>query len=119
MTLLEYMDYLLNEKQEGDKLDEKAAYKAAALVTGSFVYKLYRTLWLNDLDAPAVTAHLETMYDHKEYRGFLYFIILLAKATELDLPAEFYKMSVRQSIIPILSAAVIDDWLDAASNDES
>ena len=112
MTTSEFIEYLLTEEQSERTIDEKAAYEAASLVTGSFVYNLYELLWLNDLSVPAITAHLQKMYDGNENRALLYFVVLLANAIEFALPSEFFKMSVKEQIVPILSAAFIDDWLE-------
>jgi len=112
MTTREFIEYLLTEEQSEGAIDEKVAYEAASLVTGSFVYNLYELLWLNDLSVPAITAHLQKLYDSKENSALLYFVVLLADAIEFALPSEFFKMSVKEQIVPILSAAFIDDWLD-------
>lgn len=81
-------------------------------MTGSFVYNIYELLWLNDLSVPTITAHLQKLYDSKENSALLYFVVLLSNAIEFVLPSEFFKMSVKEQIVPILSTAFIDDWLD-------
>jgi hypothetical protein len=113
MTTSEYVRYLFQKQATTEKIiDEAAVYEAASLASGSFLYKLYEMLWLNDLDMESLTDHLESLYDRKEYHGFLYLLVILAESVSVTLPAQFYEFSSRELAIPILSAAIIEDWLD-------
>jgi len=44
--------------------------------------------------------------------GVVYFIFILANAVEFSMPIQFTEMSANDSLVPILSAAIIDDWLE-------
>jgi hypothetical protein len=37
---------------------------------------------------------------------------MLAESVEVTLPSQFYEYSKRELAIPILSGAIIEDWLD-------
>jgi hypothetical protein len=121
MTTYEYIEYLLQVKNSEKSADgiapsgvawENTAFEAAQLVSGSFTYRLYETLWLRDLPIEAITSHLEAMYDKSDFHGFLYFLILLADSIDFKFPAQFYEMSMQDKTVPLLSAAVIEDWLE-------
>ena len=60
----------------------------------------------------AVTEHLENLYDSSNHLGLVYFIVMLADAVEFILPLEFTEMSAKDIFAPILSAAIIEDWLE-------
>lgn len=120
MTIYEYVEALLRVKNSGmldgdntstDSAWESMAFEAAGLVSGSFTYQFYEILWLRDFPMEAVTSHLEAMYDKSDYYGFLYFLILLADSIDFTFPVKFYEMSMQDKMLPLLSAAVIDDWL--------
>jgi len=113
MTASEYIRYLFQEPiGSEDSIDEEAVYEAASLVSGNFLYRLYELLWLNDYPMENLTEHLESLYDRKEYHGFLYLFVMLAESVEVTLPPQFYEYSKRELVIPILSGAIIEDWLD-------
>jgi hypothetical protein len=40
--------------------------------------------------------------------------MFLADATGFVLPKEFYVLSLKNELAPILSATIIEDWLEAA-----
>jgi hypothetical protein len=72
MTTSEYARYLFGDPTiTEESIDEEAVYEAASLVSGSFLYKLYELLWLNDYPMESLTEHLESLYDNKEYHGVL------------------------------------------------
>ena len=113
MTASEYSRYLFQEPIGSEEsIDEQAVYEASSLVSGSFLYRLYELLWLNDYPMESLTEHLESLYDQKEYHGFLYLLVMLAESVEVTLPPQFYEYSKRELAIPILSGAIIEDWLD-------
>ena len=115
MTTNEYLDCLLEvkrETQEPKAIDEAAAYEAAQLVSGSFVYPLYGMLWQYDLDMEVITEHLEALYDSGNHFGLVYFIFILSDAVNYVLLRTFSEMSATDVIVPILSAAIIEDWLE-------
>jgi len=121
MTTYEYIEYLLQvknlEKSENGIAPsavtwEKSALEAAQLVSGSFTYRFYETLWLGGFPMEAITSHLEAMYDKSDFHGFLYFLILLADSIDFTFPPRFYEISMQDKMIPLLSAAVIEDWLE-------
>ena len=99
--------------------DEAAAYEAAQLVSGSFTYLLYEALWLNDFDLESITEHLESLYDIENHLGLIYFVFILANAAAFPVPAKFTEMSASNALAPILSAAIIEDWLDYAAASEA
>ena len=121
MTNYEYIEYLLHvkglEKSEenistADDVFKEAAFEAAQLISGSFTYQFYESLWLNEYPMDTITSHLEILYDKSDFHGFIYFMILLADSADFTLPIKFYEMSVQDRAIPKLSAAVIEDWLE-------
>ena len=122
MTTNEFAECILQvrKSQPPETKDEAAAYDAAQIVSGSFVYPLYGALWQNGYEMDAVTEHLETMYDSGNHLGFLYFIFILSDAVDFVLPLPFSEMSAIDAHVPILAAAIIDDWLeyDATSSVE-
>ena len=115
MTTYEYAIFVSEARKEilhPTGIDEVAAYEVSHLVSGSFSMLLYDTLWVNYFDMESITDHLESLYESGNHYGLLYFIFILADAADLTLPLQFYDMSVRDSLVPVLSAAIIDDWLD-------
>ena len=120
MTPHEYIQFVLEVKKETSvprAVDEAAAYDAAQLISGSFTYPLYEALWRNDFDMESITQHLESLYDNNNHFGFVYFIFMLANAAAFIIPAKFTEISATDALVPFLSAAIIEDWLeyDAAS----
>lgn len=120
MTIYEYAEALLRVEDskiiEDDVTPlgndwESAAFEAAQLVSGSFTYRFYETLWLSDFPMEAITSHLEALYDKSDFHGFIYFFILLADSIDFTFPPQFYEMSMQDKMVPLLSAAVIEDWL--------
>jgi len=122
MTASEYIDLILqikSESQYSKAVDDKSAFEAARLVSGSVVYPLYATLWQFFYDMKTITEHLERMYDSEDHFGFIYFIFMLADTVELVLPYPFHEMSANEKLVPVLSAAIIEDWLDYDASSEA
>jgi hypothetical protein len=111
MTALEFTK-LVAQKNRTELPDEAAAKEVAALVSGSTVYPLYELLDNMDFDMQAVTEQLEMLFDSENYFGLVYLIFILSEAANLDLAEQFYRMAADNGLIPILSAAFIEDWLD-------
>ena len=99
-------------------MDEAAAFERAQLVSGSFVFPLYRALWQLDFDMDAITEHLEYLCDSGNHFGLIYFIFILADAADYSLPLLFSETSTINELVPILSAAIIEDWLDYDATSE-
>jgi hypothetical protein len=115
MTTTEYIQSVLQIKKDTPSLqsiDEAPAYEAAQLISGSFTYPLYEELWANFFDMDAVTEHLENLYDSGNYFGMIYFTFMLANAVEFIIPIEFTEMSAKDAFVPVLAAAIIEDWLE-------
>lgn len=121
MTIYEYVEILLRVKNSKilenditppDNDWESAAFEAAQLVSGSFTYRFYETLWLSGHPMEAVMSHLEVMHDKSDFHGFIYFLVLLADSIDFKFPIQFYEMSMQDRMMPLLSAAVIEDWLE-------
>ena len=112
MNAIELLEYLLETKNPPEPLDEAAAYEASSLVSGSFVLELHRALWLEGLTMQAVTDRLESLYDNGEHNAFLYLIILLASITEVNLPVPLGEIAANEAAVPVLCAAIIEDWLE-------
>jgi len=114
MTTSEYLElFMMSRKEQALKLnDEESAYEIAQLTSGSFVYALYDNLLQFDIEEDAVAEHLEHLYDTGNHFGLIYFIVMLADATGFALPKTFIEMSLNDDLVPILSAAIIEDWLD-------
>jgi len=60
----------------------------------------------------SISQHLESMCDNENHFGLVYFIVILAEAVDFLLPIQFAEVSANDTFIPILSAAIIDDWLE-------
>ncbi|MDR2712848.1 MAG: hypothetical protein LBB91_07025 [Clostridiales bacterium] len=121
MNTYEFIENILQAKKEKlgtIAVDETSAYETAQLVSGSFIYPLYGTLWQFDFDMTAITEHLEYLYDSGNHFGLIYFIFILADAAEFTLPLIFSETSAVDELVPILSAAIIEDWLDYDATSE-
>jgi len=115
MTTMDYIQTILETKKEFPSpisIDEAAAYSAAQLIGGSFTLSLYGELWKNFFDMDGITEHLETLYDSANHHGLVYFIFMLANSVGFIVPIEFTEMSAKDSLVPILSAAIIEDWME-------
>lgn len=122
MTTNEYAEFLLQAKKEAALLpavDESAACEAAQLLSGSFTYLLYEALWMNNFDMDTITHHLNNLHDSENHFGLVYFIFILTNAVELDVPVYFTEMCANDALVPFLSAAIIEDWLDYDTNSEA
>lgn len=122
MTTTEYAQTVLQEKKDTQSIqtkDESFAYEAAQLISGSFTGPLYEALWVNFYDMDAVTQHLENLFDSGNHFGLVYFTFILANAVNLIIPIQFTEMSANDSLVPVLSAAIIEDWLEYDVNFEA
>jgi len=103
MTIYEYVEYHLRGKKELEEqplvVSENEAVEAAQLVSGSFTYPFYETMWLNDYPMGTLTVHLEALYDRGDRHGFIYFIILLADSVDFKLPINFCAIRFNQNMI--------------------
>ncbi|MDD4700289.1 MAG: hypothetical protein PHV07_08580 [Oscillospiraceae bacterium] len=121
MTPNEYVQFILQVKKEESSrkaVDEAAAYEVAQLISGNFTYLLYEALWMNHFEMDSITQHLESLHDSKNHFGLVYFIFILANAVDFETPAQFVEMSGQDDLIPFLSSAIIEDWLDYDTNHE-
>ena len=115
MTTAEYAEFILQVKKESSltqEVDEAAAYEVGQLLSGVFVYPLYAALWVRNFDMETTTQHLESLYDSENYFGLIYFVFILANAADVIVPAPFSEMSARDTLLPFLAAAIIEDWLE-------
>ena len=115
MTTYEYAQFILQIKKEAyppKLIDESAAYETAQLFSGSFTCLLYEALWINDFDMDTITQHLESLYDGNNHFGLIYFIFILANAVEFIIPVQFSEISANEALVPVLSAVIIEDWLE-------
>ena len=115
MTTNEYAQIILEVQKvppSTEKIDESAAYEAAQLFSGSFTYTLYEALWENHYDMEAVTMRLESLHDSGNHFGLIYFVFILANAVDFIVPVQFSEMSANDRLVPFLSAAIIEDWLE-------
>ena len=122
MTTNEYAMSILQIKKEvlpPQTVDKTAAYEAAQLFSGSFTYLLYEALWVNFFDMETITQHIESLYDSENHFGLVYFIFILANAAEFNVPVLFTEMSANEALVPFLSAAIIEDWLEYNSTCEA
>ena len=122
MTTNEYAGFVLQMKKEASPpqaIDETAAYEAAQLFSGSFTYLLYEALWMNFFDMETITRHLDSLYESENHFGLIYFIFILANAVEFIVPVLFTEMSANDVLVPFLSAAIIEDWVEYADANEA
>ena len=120
MTTYEYVESFLlinqiNGKDTNHPFDasrDNAINEAAQLISGSFTYQLYELAWLSGHPMDAITSHLENLYEKSDFHGFIYFLILFADSIGYTFPMQFYEMSMQNSLISVLAAAIIEDWLE-------
>jgi len=115
MTTGEYVQFVSEVKGEAhlpQAIDKIAANEAAQLISGSFTYLLLESLWMNDFDVEVITQHLEALYDSENHYALIYFVFILANAVAFTVPAKFTEMSATDTLVPYLSAAIIEDWLE-------
>ena len=121
MTTNEYAQTILEMQKEmptTETVDEPAAYEVAQPFSGSFIYTLYEALWENHYDMESVTKRLESLHDSGNHFGLVYFIFILANAIDFTVPVQFSEMSANDRLVPFLSAAIIEDWLEYDANCE-
>jgi len=123
MTTYEFIDCILNIKKEKNKTkieNETQANEVATLISGQFIIPLFFKLQENDYDMITIKQHLESLYDNENHFGLVYFIFILANAADVIVPHIFNEMCANDVFVPILSGAIIDDWLDLDfTNDNS
>jgi hypothetical protein len=122
MTTTEYVQSVLQIKKDAPspkEIDEASAYSAAQLISGSFTYPLFEELWANFFDMESITDHLESLYDNGDHFGLVYFIFIMAHAVDFIIPIEFTEMGAKDAYVPVLAAAIIDDWLEYADSFEA
>jgi len=114
MTTHGFSQFVLNNRVQAsaDVVDVVAAKDVAQLISGSLIYRLYESLVEHDYDMDVVTEHLEMLFDTENHYGLLYFIFILSDATDEALPDRFEGMLINPSLVPYLSGAIIEDWLD-------
>jgi len=115
MTTTEYVQFILEVRKEtplSPPIGETAAYEAGQLISGSFMPLLYEALWVRAFDMETVTQHLEDLYDREDHFGLIYFVFILANAADVIFPALFSAMSATNTLASMLSAAIIEDWLE-------
>ena len=116
MTTNEYIQFIMQVKKETplppQKINEAAANEVAQLISGSFTHTLYEALWTNFFDIDTITQHLENLYDSNNHFGLVYIIFILANAVECSIPAQYTEISANDELVPTLSAAIIEDWLE-------
>jgi hypothetical protein len=105
-------------KEDNKTCNQEATYEVAQLLSGSFVFPLYGLLWQEFYDMEAISEHLEDLFDRENHTAFIYFIFMLADAVDYVLPELYIEMSASEKYIPIISSAIISDWLDYHTNSE-
>ena len=118
MTTNEYMQILFDAQGQQDEIaeiDEVAACEVAQLVSGSFTYLLYEAVWINHIDIESVSRHIERLYESENHFGLVYFIFLLSNSVELIIPLQYSEMTANYNLVPILSAAVYEDWMECVT----
>jgi hypothetical protein len=114
MTTHIFSQYILNQRRissEGN-IDESAAKDSAELISGSLIYRLYESLVQYNYDMDSVTEHLEMLCNEENHHALLYIIFILCDAVDEIIPARFEVMVSTPFLVPYLSAAIIEDWLD-------
>ena len=115
MTANEYTQIILHVNKElplPQLNDEAAAHETTQLLSGSLIYPLYDALWVRNFDMDSITQHLEDLYDSENHFGLIYFIFILTETADMIVPFQFAEMSANRALVPILSAALIEDWLE-------
>lgn len=115
MIAHEFVEYILQIKKEGNEAkieSESHAYDVAALISGQMTIPLFYKLQQYGFDMITLKNHLEALYDSNNHFGLIYFIFILAESAEITVPLTFAEMCANDALIPILSEAIIEDWLD-------
>ena len=114
MTNNEYMElfFVSRTGEESEPISEADVIEIAQLISGNIVLPLYESAKQADFDIEMVSQHLEYLYDTKNFFGLIYFIMMLADAAGFPLPVQFWDMTLNNNAIPILSAAIIEDWIE-------
>ncbi|MCL2427589.1 MAG: hypothetical protein FWD05_14800 [Oscillospiraceae bacterium] len=115
MNTTEYVQHIIDEKQYNQipmNICNASTYETAQLLSGSFTYMLYNVLWTEFYNMDSITEHLEVLYSNEQHYGILYFVALLANAVEFGIPIIYSQMSATDELVPFLSVAIIEDWLE-------
>ena len=73
---------------------------------------MYESLEKMNFGLAAVTTHLEMLYDSGNHFGLVYYVLMLTEAANVELPERYAETAVTAVLVPYLSAAIIEDWLD-------
>ena len=113
MKMHEFVQFLSgNHVRSENPINEDDVFEISSLVSANFIYNLYEMLREVNTPMARLTEHLEALYDKKEYDGLIYLVIMLAESVAVNPPIQFYELSIRESVVPMLAAALIEDWLD-------
>jgi hypothetical protein len=114
MIAYDFSMALLNVKPypRGEVIDEAAAKDVAQLISGSLIYRLYERLAALDYDMEAVIEQLELLCDTQNPYGLIYLVFILSDAANVELPEWFAEVTANPSLVPYLSSALIEDWID-------
>ena len=111
----EFAESILQFKKEKQKRkieDETSVCDVATLISGQFIIPLFFKLQQFGFDMILLKQHLEFLYDSDNHFGLVYFIFILAEAADMKVPFTFTKMCANDAFAPILSGAIIDEWLN-------
>ena len=113
MKMHEFVQFLSeNHVRSEHPINEDTVFEISSLVSANFIYNLYEMLREVNTPMARLTEHLEALYDKEEYHGLIYLVIMLAESVAVNPPIQFYELSIRESVVPMLAAALIEDWLD-------
>jgi len=65
-----------------------------------------------------ITEHIEALYDSANHLGLVCFVFMLANSVNFTVPIEFVEISAQDLFVPILSVAIIEDWLEYSDSFE-
>lgn len=117
MLANEFLEMILEERKTEQKIvlnetEQGNIYETASIISGNLVYPLCRELWLQQISIEDITKHFEKLYDNENFHGIIYIFYIMLDAMNIVVPYEFVSLAASDIAVPILSEAIIDDWLE-------
>ncbi|MDR3278625.1 MAG: hypothetical protein LBT12_07610 [Oscillospiraceae bacterium] len=114
MTAANFTRYIteFGDSNPTREVDEESAKEVAGLLSGSLVYRLYEALFKMAYDMNTTTAHIAVLHESGNHFGLVYFILMLAESANVELPERYTETAVTAVLVPFLSSALAEDWLD-------
>jgi len=114
MTAANFTRYIaeFGDNRPTREVDDESAKEVTGLISGSLVYRLYEATSKMNYDMDATTAHVAMLHNNDNHFGLVYFILMLAESANVELPERYAETAVTAALVPYLSSAIMEDWLD-------